>query len=402
MAADPLPIEEARRLVLDAVEPLDAESVPIERARSRVLAEAVASAADVPPFVSSAMDGFAVPTGESGPLRITGESRAGHPFAGRVEPGTAVRISTGAVVPEGTGAVAMVEASVEADGTVTVPDLEAGANIRGAGEDIRRGQTVLEPGVPLGAAALGVAASIGRSQVVCARLPRVALLATGDELAAPGAPLGPGQIHSSNTPVLAALVEGAGGRVILGADVPDTAAGTRAALGRAIEEADVVCVTGGVSVGSHDHVKDAFAELGVRERFWRVALKPGKPTWFGVGPAGERRVACFGLPGNPVSAAVTFILFVRPALRALQGADPSTTRIRAELTEAVPRLTERTQALRCRLRAGTGGWQVTPTGPQGSHQLTSMLGADALAIVAPGEGELAPGDPVEAELLDRG
>ncbi|MEJ7817912.1 MAG: molybdopterin-binding protein, partial [Thermoleophilaceae bacterium] len=183
---------------------------------------------------------------------------------------------------------------------------------------------------------------------------------------------------------------------------PDTAAGTRAALGRAIEEADVVCVTGGVSVGSHDHVKGAFAELGVRERFWRVALKPGKPTWFGVGPAGERRVACFGLPGNPVSAVVTFILFVRPALRALQGADPSATRIRAELTEAVPRLAERTQALRCRLRAGTRGWQVTPTGPQGSHQLTSMLGADALAIVAPGEGELCPGDPVEAELLDRG
>ncbi|MGI8750340.1 MAG: molybdopterin molybdotransferase MoeA [Thermoleophilaceae bacterium] len=398
--ADPLPIEEARGLVLEAIEPLDSESVPIERARGRVLAESVVSAADVPPFSSSAMDGFAVPPGESGALRVAGEARAGHPFAGTVESGTAVRISTGAVVPEGTGAVVMVERTEEAHGEVTVPDVDARANIRGAGDDIRQGQTVLEAGVQLGAAALGVAASIGRKQMACARIPRVALLATGDELAAPGAALGPGQIHSSNTPALAALVEGAGGRPALGEDVPDTAAGTRAALARAVEEADVVCVTGGVSVGPHDHVKGAFSELGIEERFWRVALKPGKPTWFGVGATGERRVACFGLPGNPVSAVVTFILFVRPALRALQGADPSATRIRAELTEAVPRLAGRTQAVRCRLRAGPRGWEVTPTGPQGSHQLTSMLGAGALAIVAPGEGELHPGDPVEAELLD--
>jgi len=398
--AAPLPIEDARRVVLEALEPLDSESVGIRHARGRVLAEAVVSAVDVPHFASSAMDGFAVPPGQRGALRIVGESSAGHPFSGRVQAGTAVRISTGAVVPEGTGAVVMVERTEEADGMVTVAEIDTGTNIRGAGEDIRRGQTVLEAGEELGAAALGVAASVGRGHLACARLPRVALLATGDELVAPGAQLGPGQIHSSNTPALTALVEGSGGRAVVGEDVPDTAAGTRAALAQAVEQADVVCVTGGVSVGPHDHVKGAFAELGIEERFWRVALKPGKPTWFGVRSGGGRRVACFGLPGNPVSAVVTFILFVRPALRALQGADPSATRVRAELTEAVPRMADRTQALRCRLQAAPGGWRVTPTGPQGSHQLTSMLGAGALAIVGPGEGEVGPGQAVEAELLD--
>lgn len=397
--ATPLPIEDARKMVLKTVEPLDCEDVAIRHARGRVLAKPVSSAGDVPPFASSAMDGFAVPPGQGGALRIVGESSAGHPFAGSVEPGTSVRISTGAVVPEGTGAVVMVERAEEAGGAVTVPEVEAGANIRGAGDDIRRGQTVLAAGQELKAAQLGVAASVGMQRLTCARIPRVALLATGDELAPPGAPLGPGQIYSSNTPTLAALVEEAGGRPVLGEDVPDTEAGTRAALGRAVDQADVVCVTGGVSVGPHDHVKGAFAELGIAQRFWRVALRPGQPTWFGVGSAADRRVACFGLPGNPVSAVVTFILFVRPALRALQGADPSATRIRAELTEAVPRLAGRTHALRCRLEAGSQGWLLSPTGPQGSHQLTSMLGASALAIVEPGEGEVGPGELIAAELL---
>ncbi len=398
--AEPLAIEDARRLVLDAVAPLEAESVTLAGAGGRVLAESVRSPAEVPSFPSSAMDGFAIPPGESGELRIAGESRAGHPFEGTVEPGTAVRISTGAMVPEGTGAVVMVERTEEADGTVTVPPTPAGENVRGAGEDIREGQTVLHAGTELGAAALGVAASIGLTHLTCARVPRVALLATGDELAAPGATLLPGQIHSSNTPALAALVEAAGGEPVLGGDVADTEEATRGAIARALAGADLVCVTGGVSVGPHDHVKAAFGRAGVGEGFWRVALKPGKPTWFGVGSPGGRAVPCFGLPGNPVSALVTFLLFARPALRKLQGADPAATRIRAALTEPVLRLPGRTQALRCGLEAGPAGWLLTPTGPQGSHQLTSMLGARALALIGPGEGEVQAGEPVEAELLD--
>jgi molybdopterin molybdotransferase len=161
----------------------------------------------------------------------------------------------------------------------------------------------------------------------------------------------------------------------------------------------VVCVSGGVSVGPHDHAKGALAQLGVEERFWGVALKPGKPTWFGV-QEGERRALVFGLPGNPVSAVVTFLLFAAPALRALQGADPSATRASAVLDTPVARNPRREQAVRCRLRAGDDGWHAEPTGPQGSHVLTSMLGAGALALIPRGEGEVAAGERVEIELLD--
>ncbi len=393
--AEPVPIETARDAVLAATRPLGAEDVPLAAARGRIVAESVTSRADVPPFASSAMDGFAVPPGATGKLAIAGESRAGHPYAGSVEPGTAVRISTGAVVPEGTGAVVQVELAEEGDGVVSVPGREDGTNIRGAGEDIRAGDTVLATGTVLGPAALGVLASIGYTTVRCARRPRVALLATGDELTAPGNPLAPGGIYSSNGPALAALVQDAGGEVVLAQDVPDSADGTRAALARALESADVVCVSGGVSVGPHDHVKGAFADLGVEKRFWRVALKPGKPTWFGT--AGAK--LGFGLPGNPVSALVTFLLFARPALLALQGADPDIARITGRLTAPVAPEAGRTNAVRCLLRAGAEGWELTPTGPQGSHQLTSMLAAGALALIEPGDGELATGTRVRAELV---
>ena len=312
-----------------------------------------------------------------------------------MEPGTAVRISTGAVVPEGTAAVVQVELAEEGDGVVRVPQREPGTNVRGAGEDILRGAPVLAAGTVLGPAALGVLASIGRSTAHCAAAPRVALLTTGDELIPPGTPLPPGGIYSSNGPALAALVQAAGARVVQAEDVPDTAEGTSSALERALEAADVVCVSGGVSVGPHDHVKGAFAGLGVDERFWRVALKPGKPTWFGTSGA---RLG-FGLPGNPVSAMVTFLLFVRPALLALQGADPSVTRITGRLTAPVSPEPGRMQAVRCLLDAGPDGWELTPTGPQGSHQLTSMLGAGALALIDAGEGELGAGQRVRAELL---
>lgn len=393
--ADPIPVDNARDAVLAALQPLAGEEVALDAANGRILAEAVTSDRDIPPFASSAMDGYAVPSGASGELSIAGESRAGHPYEGEVAPGTAVRISTGGVVPPGTGAVVQVELVEEGDGVVRVPERPDGTNVRGAGEDIAAGTTVLSAGEVLGPAALGVVASIGRTTVRCGGAPRVALLTTGDELIPPGAPLPPGGIYSSNGPALTALVQDAGGRVVLAEDVPDTAAGTRDALARALEVADVVCVSGGVSVGPHDHVKDAFAEQGVEERFWRVALKPGKPTWFGT--AGAK--LGFGLPGNPVSAVVTFLLFVRPALLALQGADPAIARVTGRLTAPVQPEPGRLQAVRCMLRAGADGWELTPTGPQGSHQLTSMLAAGALALIEPGDDELPAGTRVRAELL---
>ncbi len=393
--ADLRPISEARELVLTSVRRLPAEEVALVDARGRVLAEDVSSPLDVPPFDCSAMDGYAVAAGDDGELRVVGEARAGRPAGRRVEPGTAVRISTGAAVPEGADAVVQVEKVEEGDDSVRVPATAPGDNIRRAGEDVREGDVVLRAGAELGPAELGVIASLGRPRASCAARPKVALLVTGDELAEPGELLEEGQIFSSNAHALAAQIDAAGGELVRRQRVADDAAETRSALARALEEANVVCVSGGVSVGPHDHVKGALRELGVEERFWGVRLKPGKPTWFGV--RGETLV--FGLPGNPVSAMVTFHLFARPAIRALQGADPGARRASAVLDEAVRRSPGRDQALRVRLRSDGDGWHAATTGAQGSHVLTSMLGAGALALIPRGEGELAAGERVEVELL---
>ena len=384
---------EAREAVLATVEHLSDEEVPLAAALGRVLSEAVESHLDVPPFDSSAMDGYAVVAGPEAELEIRGESRAGHPSAEAARPGVAVAISTGAPVPEGADAVIPVERTEPAsDGRVRVGASQPGANIRRAGEDLRRGQAVLEAGTELGPAELGVLASLGRDRARCARRPRVALLVTGDELAEPGAPLEPGQIYSSNSSALAAQVMQAGAELTLRTRVADDRESTEASLGAALEGADVVLVSGGVSVGPHDHVKPALAALGVEERFWRVALKPGKPTWFGT----REGTLVFGLPGNPVSAMVCFQLFARPALRALQGASPDAARTRARLAVPWRAGPGRMEAVRCRLRAGDEELLAEPTGDQGSHRLSSMLGADGLALV---EGELPAGSEVVVELL---
>jgi molybdopterin molybdotransferase len=394
--ADLIPIAEARRRVLEAVRPLPAESVPVAGALGRVLAEDVESAISVPPFDSSAMDGYAVIAGEAAELEVIAEARAGHPAGVALRPGTAIVISTGGAVPEGATAVVPVERTEQAGDAVRVPATEAGTNIRRSGEDIAAGEVVLHGGDVLAPAALGVAASVGRAFLECARRPRVALLVTGDELTEPGQPLAPGGIYSSNGYALMGQVERAGAAIAMLERVPDRADATLASLGAALGEADVVVVSGGVSVGPHDHVKDAFARQGAEERFWGVSLRPGKPVWFGT--LGD--TLAFGLPGNPVSAMVTFQLFVRPALAALQGADPSITRTAARLDQPVARNPRREQAVRVRLAAGEDGWRASPTkGAQGSHVLTSMLGADALALIAPGEGEAPAGERVEVELL---
>jgi molybdopterin molybdotransferase len=388
-------IDEARERVLEAVRGLGSEQVALADARGRVLAEDLTSAVDVPPFDSSAMDGFALVAGPARELEVSGESRAGHPYEGELAPETAVRISTGAAVPPGASAVIPVERTSENGARVTVEETAEGANIRRAGEDLRAADVVLARGSVLGPVELGVAASVGRAELVCARRPRVALLVTGDELVQPGEPLEPGQIYTSNGFALAAQVAAAGAELVLRETVPDSAEGTHAALDRALGGADVVIASGGVSVGPHDHVKGGLRELGVTERFWGVALRPGKPTWFGT----RGDVLAFGLPGNPVSAMVTFQLFARPALAALQGADPSPSLAPATLDEPVERNPRREQAVRVRLRYAEDGLHAFTTGEQGSHMLTSMLGADGLALVPAGEGVLATGERVEVLLL---
>ncbi len=391
-----LSISGAREVILAATAPLASEPVPIGIALDRVLAEPVVAATNAPPFDNSAMDGFAVASGASSrTLRVVGEARAGRPadvVLGREE---AIAISTGAQLPRGADAVVRVEDTELRDGLVTLAvDPLVGRNIRRAGEDLRAGAVVLPAGTRLGPSELGVAINAGAGSVSCARRPRVAVLCTGDELREPGAPLRPGEIHNSNAPVLVALAVRAGAELVASEVVPDDRASTETAFAAALEQADVVLASGGVSVGAHDHVKGALLASGVEQRFWRVDLQPGKPVWFGA--RGAQLV--FGLPGNPVSSFVTFLLFARPALLALQGAPPLPPRARAQLTIDVRRGT-RTKALRVRIDERDGTLRATPTGPQASHVASSLVGADALAFVEAGGGTLAAGASVAIERL---
>jgi molybdopterin molybdotransferase len=391
-------IAQARQLVLDAVGALPSEPVPLGNALDRTLAADVVAAENVPPFGNSAMDGFAVQHGPSRrTLRIVGEARAGTPSAVAVGPGEAVRISTGAAMPDGADAVVPVEDLQEHDGEIVVGiALDAGHHVRSAGEDLRAGETVLPAGTRLGAAELALAIGAGASALTCARRPRVAILGTGDELREPGAPLGPGEIHNSNGMMLSALATRAGAEVVAVEHVRDDREATGAAFAAALDQADVVIASGGVSVGPHDHVKPALTALGVQETFWRVSLQPGKPTWFGT--RGGQLV--FGLPGNPVSSYVTFLLFARPALRALQGGVPLPRRESAALSTSVRR-GGREQAMRVRLASAPGDpvLRATPNGPQGSHITSSLHDADALAFIPAGDGELTAGEPVEIERI---
>ena len=405
---------EARERVLACVRPLELETVALADALGRVLGEPLASTDDVPPFDSSAMDGFAVRAGDTRgaaagapvELRLAGESRAGAPAGAGPGPGEAIRISTGAVLPPEADAVVRVEDTAERDGAVLVrAEVEPGKEVRRAAEDISAGEEILRAGQVLGPAELAVAASTGTGELRCRRRPRLSVVVTGDELVEPGRPLAAGQIRNTNGIAIEAQAREAGAELVSRTTVGDDYAATVAALGAAVE-AEVAVTTGGVSVGPHDHVKAALAELGVEEVFWGVALRPGKPTWFGTfgkrgtsGPGSPGPSLVFGLPGNPVSAMITFQLFVRPALLALQGARTDVRRARAVIDVDYPKHPGRTHVVRCRLEARDDGWHVTPTKDQGSHVLTSMLGAEALAYIEADRGDVRAGETVEIEIL---
>ena len=393
-------ITDARQRVLAALEPLGSEPLAVADALDRYLAADVLSAGDVPPFSASAMDGYAVPAGPAErTFTVVGESRAGAPYGATLGEGAAVRISTGAEVPAGASAVARQEDVERAGERILLTQAVAeGEHIRLAGEVMRVGEAVLRRGTRLGAAELAAAVVAGAGTVRVGLAPRVAVLSTGDELRDPGEPLAPGEIHDSNAPMLLALAQRSGAKLLPADRLPDERNATEAGLARALEHADVVIVAGGVSVGPHDHVKAALATLEVRELLWGIALQPGKPTWAGVK---DGRLV-FGLPGNPVSAAVTFVLFVLPALAALQGAaHPVPARREGVLGEDVPRNRHREQAIRVRIEQRNGRPVVSPTGPQPSHYITSLLGADALALIPAGEGIQPAGSPVALEPLPR-
>jgi molybdopterin molybdotransferase len=357
----------------------------------RVLLADVVAAVSLPPFATSAMDGYAVRAAEMGDGAVPIAFRvAAGDAPGVLEPGTCAGIATGAPLPQGADAVVPVEDAREQDGLIAERP-RPGACIRPAGGDILAGEIVAGRGTVLRPAVLAAVAACGAGQVEVADRPRVAILATGNELVQPGRPLSPGQIYESNATALAAQVVRAGAEVTATAVVRDDRDATEQAFGTALDGADVVVSSGGVSVGPHDHVKPALAALGVHEVFWRVSHKPGKPLWFGVSPAGA---LVFGLPGNPVSSLVCFELFVRAALEAMTGAAPRPRPV-ARLAVAVRRLASRDHAIRCRLDAGPDGMRLHPQQMQDSHLIAHAAAADAVALIAAGSGEVAAGELVE-------
>jgi molybdopterin molybdotransferase len=384
-----LTVEEAQATIAAAARPLGSEELAIEEAHRRILSEPISAAFDLPPFTNSAMDGFAVrATDTPATLRIVGESAAGRPFAGEVLEGQAVRISTGAALPAGADAVAIVErVSVNGD-ALTVPDaVSLDQNVRHAGSDTASGAVIIEAGTRFGSAQIGAAAAFGIARVRVGVRPTVAIIPTGSELTAPGQPLPPGGIYDSNGPMLRALVSEAGGTPTMILPPRDTSDAVRHALAQAFNH-DLVITTGGVSVGPHDVVREVAAELGVTEHFWGVKLRPGKPLSFGH----HARSLVFGIPGNPVSTLVCFELFVRPVLEAMQGVSDAHPRFEPRiLAEDVQPNRERDEMVRV-LIGGDGC--LTPLRGQMSHQLATSAKATGLAWIPLGDTALAAGSTV--------
>ncbi len=396
-STDLISADEALATVLATATPLIGVQAPLGDAVGRFLRADVHAGLDLPPFANSAMDGFAVRAADTpGRLRVVGESAAGRPFAGVLGHGEAVAISTGATIPDGADTVVIIEVvTVAQDGRAVEIGHAApvGDCFRLAGSDVRRGELVLSAGVRVGPAQIGAAAALGLAQLPCGSRPRVAVLPTGDELRAPGEPLGPGQIYNSNGPMLRALFEDAGAVVTEIEAVADTPEAHREALASALAH-DLVISSGGVSVGPHDLVRAAAQELGVRELFWRIRLKPGKPLTFGVrersGDAPPTLV--FGLPGNPVSTLVCFELFVRPALLRLQGApDPRPRFLSGVLASEVKRNPARDELIRARYLPDG---RLEPLHAQQSHQITVSAQADVLVRIPTGTGEVTAGSEV--------
>ena len=390
--AELLSLEEARARVLEQVTPLGAETVLVGSAAGRVLAGDAHAAVDLPPFPSSAMDGFALRSADTpGRLPVVARIAAGVPAPRALQPGEAMAIATGGVVPDGADSVIPIEYVVERDNEVDVPSaVDQGDNVRPRGGDATTGDVVVGRGTRLGAAQIGALAAAGLADVACARRPRVAVLATGTELRRPGEPLGAGEVYEANGALLAAALTSAGADIDALPVVADDEAAHRAALERGLA-ADVLVTSGGVSVGPHDLVRRILGELGAREVFWGVSVKPGKPLAFATRGA----TLIFGLPGNPVSSLVSCELFVRPAVLALQGAaEPGPVYREGRLADAVRRNAQRDEFVRARTRSSHDGIVLEPVAGQESHMIVRAAAADALVLAPRGDGELAAGERV--------
>jgi molybdopterin molybdotransferase len=389
-------IDEALELVLRELAPLGPERVPLAEAAGRVAAEPALSAVDLPPFDRSAMDGYAVRSADTAPgvpLRLVGGVAAGEVASVELEPGTAARLSTGAAMPPGADAVLQSEHAAEQDGAV-VPDraVEPETHVRFRGEDVHAGDELAPAGSVLTLPRVSALASAGVGEVSVHRRPRLHLIVTGSELLPIGAPPEPGRIHESNGLMVSLLAARAGASVIDHGVIGDVYEETRSAVSDGLE-GDVLVVSGGVSVGPHDHVKLAFESCGVEEVFWRVRIKPGKPLWFGR--RGDTLV--FGLPGNPLSTIVCFCVFIEPALRRLAGEAGARPRLLpGRLTTGARASDGRTTFLTATLRPGADGvLEATPTERQGSHMTGALGESDGFAVAPEEAGELRAGAPVD-------
>ncbi len=386
--------------MLAAVKPLAAEHVPLSAALNRVLSEAIIASRDQPPFAVSAMDGYALRSVDTpGILRVCGESSAGRGYEGPCESGAAIRISTGAAMPEGADTV-VIQEDVSRDGdAVTVPAVKGGKNIRPRGGDFSAGQVLLPPGRKLDGVAVSLAAATGAANLAVMRSPRVAILSSGDELAALGETPGPYQIFDSATYGIAGLVQSWGGVAQrLGVERDDIGAIARAAE-QGLRDSDLLVVIGGASVGDHDHARPALMRLGLELAVEKISIRPGKPTWFGNAPQGP----VLGLPGNPASALVCAYLFLRPLMEAMLGRDPQacTSTCRAHLMHALPANGPREHYLRALLDVdGEGRLRARSFEDQDSSLISIFAAANALIRLPPDMPTLAQGALVDVIRLE--
>ncbi len=414
-----LSVNEALQRSLATVRPTQSDVVALEAAHGRVLSETVESPSPLPPWDNSAMDGFAIrsmdvstapklatdadacgseqpESTEGALLTITGTIIAGDTASIAVGPGEAVRIMTGAPIPVGADAVVMREHTSELGTRVRIHrQAKPGQNVRHRGEDLAQGTIIAKPGQEMNSALIGLCAAVGRKSLSVAAAPRVGIISTGNEIVLPGTPLGPGQIYSSNGAALAALVREAGGHPVDCGIARDDLESTQAAFQRALG-CDLIISSGGVSVGDFDIVKDAMANMGADMEFWKVRMKPGKPLALGL----IGGIPAFGLPGNPVSAQVGFLQFVRPWIRsALGSAFPFLPVAQATMTFAKDKKAGRVEFARVRLEWTDHGWEAHDTGHQGSGNQMSMAVANALLMLGEEEQRLEPGDRAPVQLL---
>lgn len=413
MLDDLLSVNEARSRLLEDFEPVEVTSVSLAQAVGRVLAQTVVADVELPSFDYSSMDGFAVRNSDvqsadqNHPvsLKVAGDVPAGKTVEIELKAGQAVRIMTGALIPEGAEAVVPVENTDHnyRDAGVPLPSqvsifrpAHKGENIRPRGQDVRIGEEVSQPGRKLRPQDIGLLAMLGISQVKVYRLPKIAVFSTGDELTPVDLPLVPGKIHDSNTYTLVSLIEKYGGQAVNIGIVPDRAEAVQASLDKAVSEGvDLILSSAGVSVGAFDFVRRVVEDNG-HLKFWRVNMRPGKPLTFGV----YRDTPFIGLPGNPVSSFVGFEVFVRPAVLKLAGVlDPGRPAQRVELAEAIDS-DGRESYLRAIIQFEAGRWMARLTGHQGSGNLRSLVQANALLLVPSGVKSLPIGAEVDAWLLD--